>query len=236
MNMIAKIRMTRTRYPKSVVHRIDEYPHKLFKTPNKKLGGEKVTRGQFKGYRIRTLTLQERTTCPDTCTQWDNCYGNNMPFAHRFEPGPGFLARIRQEVGELAEKYPDGVLFRLHILGDFYSNKYVRLWGELLRQYPNIAVWGYTHVNHSASHDNPRLYMTFSALVRMRSVFGARWSVRWSDQLGTPYASHVVPSFDHADNPDGFPCPEQLPGSKATCSSCGLCWENQDRPVLFREH
>ena len=42
-----------------------------------------VKKGKFAGYVIFTLTLEERATCPRDCFHWDNCYGNNMAFAHR---------------------------------------------------------------------------------------------------------------------------------------------------------
>ena len=39
---------------------------------------------KYANYKFKTLTLVERETCPKDCIHWDDCYGNNMPFAHRF--------------------------------------------------------------------------------------------------------------------------------------------------------
>ena len=50
---------------------------------NKKLGF-KVNSKRWKGKKLYSLTLVERETCPTSCHHWNDCYGNNMPFAHRF--------------------------------------------------------------------------------------------------------------------------------------------------------
>ena len=113
---------------------------------NKKLSDDRlpqVKKGKFKGYVIHTLTLEERATCPRTCFHWDDCYGNNMAFAHRIQHGPELENKIRIEIDKLCNTYK-GVMIRLHVLGDFYSVEYVNLWLELLLVYDNLAIWGYT--------------------------------------------------------------------------------------------
>ena len=79
--------LTETKYPKAR-RTVTGYPYALLKhpKPDNKVG-QFVHKGEFKGYRIFTLTLEERATCPKSCNQWDVCYGNNMPFAHRLEHG-----------------------------------------------------------------------------------------------------------------------------------------------------
>ena len=56
-----------------------------------------VTKGRWRGYPVFTLTLEERATCPSYCEQWDECYGNNMPFGARLEPHTSF---VLQNYGE----------------------------------------------------------------------------------------------------------------------------------------
>ena len=60
-----------------------------------------VKKGQFKGYVIFTLTLEERATCPRDCYHWDDCYGNNMAFAHRIEHGEALEKKLDEELAEL---------------------------------------------------------------------------------------------------------------------------------------
>ena len=130
-----------TRYKKSR-RAMAGYSFKALKpVTNKKLLKE-VMKGRFKGYRVHTLTLEERATCPATCHHLATCYGNNMPFAHRLEHGPELVAKIDSELKARHDKL---TLVRLHVLGDFWSVEYVEQWGRWLDDHPNLAAWGYTH-------------------------------------------------------------------------------------------
>lgn len=90
---------------------------------------------------ILTLTLQERVTCPVTCEHWLDCYGNNMHLARRLAHGTHLQDAIRRDLGALDGK---PVLVRLHVLGDFYSVEYVEFWSQMLVEFPNVDVFGYT--------------------------------------------------------------------------------------------
>ena len=112
-----------TLYQKNI-HEVDSYPHKVIKPSTNKKLGRKVLRGKLNGYPMYTLTLVERETCTDACEHWADCYGNNMPFGHRFKT-KGLMPRLKLELDALDKKHPNGYLVRLHILGDFYSVLYV---------------------------------------------------------------------------------------------------------------
>lgn len=107
-----------------------------------KIGGQ-VLVGWLKGAKIVTLTLEERATCPRSCEMWLRCYGNSSPFTHRYRHGPELEAALEREVAELCEKH-ERVLVRLHVLGDFYSEPYIRLWEKLLRRHEGLFVFGFT--------------------------------------------------------------------------------------------
>ena len=112
---------------------------------NKKLG-DKVSVKMWKGMTMYSLTLEERATCPTDCQQWDNCYGDNMPFAHRFDhTAPDFISRLDAHLGQLNHKHPEGFVVRLHVLGDFYDGIYIAQWQIWLALYENLNVFGYTH-------------------------------------------------------------------------------------------
>ena len=184
-----------------------------------------VKKGEFKGYVIFTLTLEERATCPRECYHWDNCYGNNMAFAHRIEHGQALEAKLEEEVKELCSTYK-GVIIRLHVLGDFYSSIYALLWGKLLNLYDNLAVWGYT------GHDKNSSIGHILDLIRQR--YGSRFSVRFSNDLDYIFSAN---STERAKPKAGksFVCPEQT-GDVANCANCALCWAATDRQVLFMTH
>ena len=71
-----------TKYKKNI-HNLEDYQFKVLKPSTNKKLGKKVLKGSFKDYKFYTLTLVERETCPKDCFHWDDCFGNNMPFAHR---------------------------------------------------------------------------------------------------------------------------------------------------------
>ena len=192
---------------------------------NAKVGKGKGTiqRGKWKGFRLFSLTLEERKTCPPDCLRWAECFGNAMPFAARWEHGPNLEARLRQEVAALSALYPSGFAVRLHILGDFYSQGYVELWGELLQAFPSLHVYGYT-----ARHDG----IIAKALDRLRLLFPDRWRVRVSRNF--PADSLRIYASQEGTVKGEVVCPEQT-GKVESCLDCGLCWDI-DRTIAFRDH
>ena len=217
--------LTTTRYQKSKKS-LTGYLHSVLKRPSSaKIGGagRHVKKGKLKGAEVYTLTLTERETCPTSCHHWNDCYGNNMPFAHRIEHGEKLEARLIKEVKEICTKAKNKgrlVLVRLHVLGDFYSARYVQLWRRLLVLHQNLYVWGYTHVQEGPIHNE---------LMLTRFSFPERWAVRWSDTCGTFSANSEELTSD------GIVCPEQESKTQA-CTTCALCWDAPDKNIIFKTH
>ena len=222
------MQLTSTRYQKSKVN-LRDYSHSVLKKPSsKKLGsaGRYVKKGKLKGAEVYTLTLTERETCPTSCGHWDDCYGNNMPFAHRLEHGKELEERLIEEVGEkcrLAASKDRKVLIRLHVLGDFYSTDYVLLWRTLMVLNENLYIWGYTH--HTAETDSD----IYKELFTNRVAFPERWFVRWSD-TGMRFSANSEELTD-----EGIVCPEQE-GKTEACTTCSLCWDAPDKNIIFKTH
>jgi hypothetical protein len=42
------------------------------------------------------------------------------------------------------QKHKEGIVIRLHVLGDFYSVDYVKFWEEMLIRHPKLCLFGYT--------------------------------------------------------------------------------------------
>jgi hypothetical protein len=206
-----------------------EYKHNVIKRSNNgKLGkAARVTGGPFKNYTIHTLTLEERATCPASCFHYKTCFGNNMPFAHRIIHGPELEKRIASEIEELCGTYA-GVMVRLHVLGDFYSPEYVKLWHGLLSRYDNLAAWGYTH---------RRPWSAIGKEIQAaRNAFGMRWSIRWSDAPNMK--SQFTANSERLDSPEpgqSLVCPEQT-GASPSCADCMLCWMQPERRIVFLDH
>lgn len=219
-----KILPPRTIYQKNV-----KAPHSNMLKPgknNKKLGG-KVSVKMWQGKPLFSLTLEERKTCPTTCEQWDTCYGRSMPFAHRFDhTSPDFLPLLEEQLDTLLAKHEQGVVVRLHVLGDFYSEEYVEFWERKIMANGSLSVYGYTH------HDPHSLIG--NKIGHINATFPDQFNVRWSDDPDMDNAAIVYKEKE--DVPLGqVICPEQL-GATPSCADCGLCWAMKDRPVAFLEH
>jgi len=190
---------------------------------NKKLG-DKVTVKMWKGMTMYSLTLEERATCPSECEQWDNCYGDNMPFAHRFDhTDRAFIYFLDDQLSLLNDKHPEGFVVRLHVLGDFYSQRYVMQWKKWLRNFGNLHVFGYTHCALNS--------LEGVEIEKGLLEFPTRWRIRSSDDFSTDFSAHVGVG---TDTTGGIMCPEQN-GKTDSCATCGYCWSS-DEPVTFLEH
>ena len=194
---------------------------------NKKLG-YKITKGCWKGKYLYSLTLEERATCPPYCHHWDDCYGNNMPFAHRYAVSADLLPAIHGNIVRLRNKHPQGIVIRLHVLGDFYSPEYVNFWVEMLEAWPNLCLFGYT-----ARWGDDTQYAIHTKLNRgypNRCVIRYSRNMEYDETLTARYATDET--FDGA----AFTCPEQT-GKAASCADCGLCWsEGATKSVRFLSH
>ena len=190
---------------------------------NKKLGF-KVTSKRWKGKKLYSLTLVERETCPTSCHHWNDCYGNNMPFAHRFSI-EGLEQKLETELASLNDRHPLGIVIRLHVLGDFYSIGYVNFWEDMLFKYPNLCIFGYTG-RESELGIGQAIYL-------MNNRFNERCVIRYSrnnesTELGKWFAAEESFEGKH------FDCPEQT-GKLPSCAACGLCWIVQNT-VRFQTH
>lgn len=195
---------------------------------NSKIGGD-VLVGRLKGAKVFTLTLEERATCPRSCDLWSSCYGNSMPHSRRWRHGPAFEAKLAEEVAALCAQH-ETVLIRLHVLGDFYSEDYVRLWGEMLFQHPNLHVFGFT------------AWGPFTAIgariVGLRH--SGRFSIRNSGHCGEWGSFTIDFPTEKPRLGDAVVCPEQRAAMNGTgkadhCGACGLCWAG-NAAIVFIMH
>ena len=215
--------LTSTRFQKSIKSPVDATILKPGRN-NKKLG-YKIKKGKHKGKYLYSLTLTERDTCPTSCHHWDDCYGNNMPFAHRFQHGKELEDKLDYEIGELVRKHNKGILVRLHVLGDFYSPEYVFHWGSLLTKYPTLSVYGYT-----ARYDDSvaTALALFDICLLYTSDAADDKNKDYSDAVQFTYAA------DESFSGDFFDCPEQT-GQVDSCADCAACWQTT-KTVRFKSH
>lgn len=213
----------RTLFPSRVFHastvdRILKSGHNSPKT------GKKVEKGDWAGFPIFTLTLEERATCSRECKTWANCYGNNMQYAHRILNDQSFENRLFFELKQLQQHFPKGFVVRLHILGDFYSTEYVNLWETALHAFSGLRIWGYT--GRGMDSDIGR------ELMHLNQFYQNRCRIRFSGTDSSPkYGSLVIKSEAESRH---VICPAQT-DKTACCATCAFCWTS-DLCVEFLEH
>lgn len=190
--------------------------------------GAKVMKGAWKGMPIFTLTLEERATCPRTCEQWASCYGNGMQWSRRHEAGIDLENILWLEVRDLIKKH-GRIAVRLHVLGDFYSAQYVRVWRNLMAKHEGLHVFGFTARNPVTPIG--------SEVAWLNRDYPERFVIRWSDwpeEMGAVVLDHIP---DGPKEGAAFVCPAQT-GKTACCATCGLCWSPAmvSQPVAFVLH
>lgn len=232
---------------KSVADGMAKSERAIKASTNQKLG-KKVTKGKWAGFRMFTLTLEERATCPPSCLHWSDCYGNHMLNATRYRHDDALVSQIESDLTELQRKYPSGFLVRLHVLGDFYSVAYVAQWAKWLGMFPALHVYGYT-ANQPDATDNKERAIGQSILT-LRDGCDGRFAIRFS---GSMTMQQSALSYDNADarqlvdQKHAFVCPTQIskdtgqPAKKGettraeSCGACAACWQSS-KPVVFHTH
>jgi hypothetical protein len=194
---------------------------------NKKLG-YKITKGRWKGKYLYSLTLEERATCPRYCHHWDDCYGNNMPFAHRYSNNSSLLFHLHATITRLCNKHPGGVVIRLHVLGDFYSVDYVKFWEQMLIEHPTLNIFGYT----ARWGDD----IQYAIHIQLNRRFPDRCVIRYSRNQEYDETTKARFAAEEGFTGPAFTCPEQT-GKAASCAECGLCWASgATKTVKFLSH
>lgn len=175
---------------------------------------------------IFTLTLEERATCPRSCQHWLDCYGNKMQWSPRQVAGPALEARIEAQLDDLNREYPNGFVVRLHVLGDFYSLRYVQRWALWLAIFPALRVYGYTAWQVGSDIGD--------AVSALRARCAGRFMVRHSD-ADAGFRSLTVKCAEESG--DAIVCPAQshAKADAICCATCALCWSTE-RAIAFLAH
>jgi hypothetical protein len=216
------------------IHGVDGAKRFLISGHNNGKIGKVVLKGEWAGFPVFTLTLTERATCPRSCAQWQGCYGNGMPYPHRWDHTDAlFLDTLRAEAITLCRLHPEGLVVRLHVLGDFYSMAYLRMWIELVDRFPQLHIYGYTARRPDA--DDPESRAMAEAIERVADAAWDQFAIRFSHPEPGPGRSIVVDEDPKLE--DVIVCPAQLEKT-TTCGTCGLCWAPAARhkTIAFLRH
>lgn len=231
----------RTLFPTTVVTVNSGFSDRLLVSGknNRKLG-DRIDKGSFKGYALYGLSLEERATCPASCSARDYCYGNGMQMArrHRIEDMDVFAAVLEREIKSILSEQQEGLMVRLHVLGDFPSAEYVAMWADLLDEHPRLACYGYTHRLPSGAGGDE----IGDAIESVKSRHKETFRIRWSYTSPLPDGAVIVDYIPETKIISGgvasaVVCPAQT-DTTACCASCGFCWEATARgkAVAFIKH
>lgn len=185
--------------------------------------GAVMTKGRWKGQPVFTLTLEERATCPRSCKAWATCYGNNMHFAQRMHDDGTLELKLITELACLLTTYPNGIVVRLHVLGDFYSVGYVAFWRMMLERHHTLTVFGFT----ARLPPDP----IGNALVLLTRDYYDRFRMRFS---GAGHGTDCSEIITRREDARGIVCPAQL-RHDICCATCALCLTS-NRTISFLEH
>lgn len=216
----------RTLFPSTVKY-VEEVNRVLVDGYQSRKVGKQVMKGPWKGFPIYTLTLQERATCPRSCAHWRDCYGNHMHFANRIVNDADFEEILWLELEALNRKHPVGFVVRLHVLGDFYSVAYVKLWERALLHFQALHVFGYT-ARDPDNHDDA----IGKEVKRLSDECWSRFAIRFSGKDWGLQGAVTVPKG--VKHPGAITCPAQT-GQTACCATCGLCWQAK-ATIAFEQH
>ena len=216
----------RTLFPSTVVEVTRDAPDRILVSGqnNRKLGGT-IVKGTYAGYALYGLSLEERATCPSTCSVRGYCYGNGMQMArrHRIVDADVFYDRLTIEIGHLLKQHDRGIMIRLHVLGDFPSVEYVAFWSDILSEYDRVACYGYTHrlPKQGAEIGN--------AIASLKAAQPDRFRIRWSSDVTEADSARIISYVPQAHRVEqGIVCPAQVK-EDACCASCAFCWEPKTR-------
>lgn len=113
--------------------------------------------------------------------------------------------------------------FRLHVIGDFYNEEYVRKWIEIATDLENVIFFGSTRTWRCGF-----LGEVLKDFRDMPNVF-IKASTDGTDTLDPTIVGWRVWSIDGA----GDPCPHDY-SIVQDCSDCGRCWKQRDTDTSFR--
>ncbi|MDP2332160.1 MAG: hypothetical protein Q8M19_15850 [Reyranella sp.] len=189
---------------------------------NSKIGG--LWEKGWRGTRIVTLSLPERSTCPRSCEQWRSCYGNRQRFTIRVRPDEHLIPKLEAEIGILLSRF-SRISVRLHQLGDFFDEGYARFWVDQVRRRPGLHCFGFTAWPKSTP---------IGKIIDDASREWDRFKVRFSGAEGerSTEVMEAAPRGRHADG--AITCPAET-GDTPKCESCGLCLTTTKK-IIFALH
>lgn len=195
--------------------------------------------------RIFVFNLPVRITCPGA-SEWcaTHCYNADKrtgvypidKWRQNWWWAIHYPVRLRERIfQQLDEKRCSRTAVRIHSCGDFFSARYIQMWQDVCRSFPNVRFWGYTR-SWAVSNlheqliilsdlENVSLFASWDA--SMKSVPSSwRRSLVAKSNTEVKYLSHID---------DTHVCQEQY-GLIDCCASCAACILPSSHDIVFILH
>jgi hypothetical protein len=188
-----------------------------------------ISRGNIKLGVLPSFSLPPGKTCPGMTPFCEKycfaCHGwYMMPDVEgandkrlKASRGKDFVPLLIMELNTIALP-----AFRLHVVGDFYSESYILKWIEIANHFPDIHFFGSTR-----SWRVPKLVPAIEEFREQENVY-LRASVDLTDNL-TPGPAWSTWSV----HGQGVPCPHDK-GKVKSCYTCGRCWSDKVIDTSFQ--
>ena len=197
-----------------------------------------ITKARTKLGNILTWNVRAVDTCPgasEGCLEWCYALNGHFRFANVKSAHDRNLEASKQDgwVDQMVKDIdPDP--FRVHVAGDFYSERYVLDWIRIAQRTPDTQYWAYTK-----SWRVPELMPTLETL---RAQPNFQLFASWDESMPEPPPEGWrIAAMD--GEVEGYRCPEQdrskvggPPPSKESCLDCGYCFKGKKNNVTFMEH
>lgn len=222
---------------------------------NLKIGPEVYTYSRLPGAgkalgSIGTIAERWEGTCPGATTECQSiCYAARPVAENGIVSQMWILNTITEDVPPIPE---DCRLLRIHVSGDFTTNKYIDNWYSRLHERPDVRAWAYTRswrvphlllgLERLRTLPNLQLFASMDASTVEMPPEG--WRRAWIDgderagdpqltqaHMGRPSEVNLV-TFDGTMS---FVCPEEYKAVE-NCQKCRYCIEGQSKDVTFLKH
>lgn len=188
---------------------------------------------------IWVWNLPPVATCPGR-SKWCVAYCYNADPREEVYPVAMWLENLRlieehpeetaRQIVAFIQSQPKSTALRIHSSGDFYSNKYIALWADIIAACPDARFWAYTR-----SWTVPSLRAELEAL---RALKNLQLFASWDATMPKPpdgWRLSIISEGAHHSTQQNLDCPEQYEGG-LPCVDCGYCIRKKSGNVIFHSH
>ncbi|MBA5248666.1 MAG: hypothetical protein FE834_03905 [Gammaproteobacteria bacterium] len=214
--------------------------------PEKKIiyiekGNSKVGYKNHEYYKTWVWNLPPIIACPQA-SEWcrESCYNADNreevfpinKWMENYYLAVNYLETVKNQIIETLKKDEHRkIAFRIHSSGDFISNKYIRMWLNIVKECRHVDFWTYTR-----SWEDDKL---IGDLILLREEENIQVFASWDKTmkaLPSGWRKSVVYEPEEILELDnGIICPEQS-GSIESCIDCKFCLKNRSKNVFFILH